>query len=217
MDRNIAVILDACVLYPARLKDLFMELSGLAHQNRIFRAKWTEQIHDEWIRNLLKDKPDLKPEALARTRSLMNLAVPDSVVTGYEHRIESLMLPDPDDRHVLAAAIECGAGIIVTANLSDFPEKELKHCSVIAKRPDDFLCEFLADNEELGEKLLEKAVRDMKARLLKPPYSWSELFACLEANSIPGTVEKLRALIPASEVIHDESMSERKDVPDKII
>ena len=169
MDRNTAVVLDSCILYPARLKDLFMELSGLAHKNKIFRAKWTEQIHDEWIHNLLADRTDITPEALARTRQLMNKAVPDCVVTGYEHRIEALSLPDPDDRHVLAAAIECGANVIVTRDLSDFPDAQLKPSFIIAKHPDDFLLEFLADNEQLGHDLLEKAVRDMKTRLKHPP------------------------------------------------
>jgi hypothetical protein len=74
----------------------------------LFAAKWTNQIHDEWIRNLIKNRPELEPQ-LARTRELMNQAVPDSLVTGYETLIEGLSLPDPDDRHVLAAAIRCGS------------------------------------------------------------------------------------------------------------
>jgi hypothetical protein len=114
-----------------------------------------------------------------------------------------LSLPDPDDRHVLAAAIECGAGIIVTANLRDFPDNQLKHCSVIAKHPDDFLCEFLADNEELGAKLFEDSIRAIKSRLINPPRTWGEMFESLENCDLKRTVEQLRDMIPASEVIHD--------------
>jgi hypothetical protein len=51
----------------------------------------------------------------------MNKAVRDCLVTGHEPLTEGLKLPDPDDRHVLAAAIKAGAQVIVTRNLKDFP------------------------------------------------------------------------------------------------
>jgi predicted nucleic acid-binding protein len=110
-------VFDACVLYPAPLRDLLM---WLALSGR-FRGRWSEQIHDEWKRNLLKNRPDLGLEQLNRTSMLMDLAVPDALVTGHETLIESLALPDPDDRHVLAAAVRCGASVIVTFNEKDFP------------------------------------------------------------------------------------------------
>lgn len=65
------VILDACALYPAPLRDFLMELAA----GGLFRAKWTDQIHDEWIRNVLKNREDLTPEQLLRTKQLMNQAV----------------------------------------------------------------------------------------------------------------------------------------------
>lgn len=92
---------DACVLYPAPLRDLLMHLA----LTDLFRAKWTDQIHDEWIRSVLEQRPDLRREQLERTRQLMNAHVRDCLVTGYEDLIPALSLPDPDDRHVLAAAI----------------------------------------------------------------------------------------------------------------
>ena len=101
MTGNIAVVYDACVLYPAPLRDLLVQLAT----TRIFRAKWTDLIHDEWTRNLLIKRPDLNAEKLARLRILMNDNVPDSLVTDFEHLIPFLELPDLDDRHVLAAAI----------------------------------------------------------------------------------------------------------------
>jgi hypothetical protein len=84
------------------------------------RARWTETIHDEWIRNVLKGNPQLSSERIARTRSLMNEAVRDCLVRGYEDLIDSLTLPDPDDRHILAAAIRGGAEVIVTYLLLQF-------------------------------------------------------------------------------------------------
>ncbi len=89
---------DACVLYPAPLRDLLLQLALTG----LFRARWSATIHDEWTRNVLLDRPDLTAAQLQHTRALMDAAVPDALVVGYEKLIPSLTLPDPDDRHVLA-------------------------------------------------------------------------------------------------------------------
>lgn len=111
------VLFDACVLYPAPLRDFLLHLSLTG----LFAAKWTDRIHDEWTRNLLARRPELSADRIQRTCQRMNEAIPDSLVTNYEPLIEGLDLPDPDDRHVLAAAIQAGAQVIVTFNLKDFP------------------------------------------------------------------------------------------------
>ena len=64
----------------------------------VFRARWTNEIHDEWIRNVLANRPDISPGNLARCRELMDSHVPDCLITGYETLISGLNLPDPDDR-----------------------------------------------------------------------------------------------------------------------
>ena len=117
MPRPVCVY-DANVLYPAQLRDLLMRLTV----DGLVRAHWSEQIHEEWIRNVLSNHPDVRRADLRRTRQLMERALPDARVKGYEHRLPDLTLPDPDDRHVLAAAIEVDATYIVTFNLKDFPE-----------------------------------------------------------------------------------------------
>ncbi len=98
---TLTALYDACVLYPASLRDLLMHLA----LTDLFRARWTNAIHDEWIQALRETRPDLKPEQLERTRQLMNAHVRDCLVTGFEGLIPALTLPDPGDRHVLAAAI----------------------------------------------------------------------------------------------------------------
>ncbi len=103
-------VYDACVLYPAPPRDFLMWL-GLSGR---FRARWSPQIHDEWKRNLLVNRPDLTSAQLDRTSGPMDLAIPDGLVTGHETLITGLTLPDADDRHVLAAAIRCNASVIVT-------------------------------------------------------------------------------------------------------
>jgi predicted nucleic acid-binding protein len=86
----------------------------------LFKARWTDKIHDEWIEALLRrDKYDRK--TLERTRDLMDAGVRDAKVSGHEELIDALVLPDPDDRHVLAAAIKAEANAIITFNLKDFP------------------------------------------------------------------------------------------------
>ena len=95
------VLFDACTLYPAPLRDFIMEIAAMG----LFRAKWTNKIHDEWIRNLLANRNDLSPAKLERTKRLMNEAIPDCLVADYENLIAGLDLPDEDDRHILAAAI----------------------------------------------------------------------------------------------------------------
>ena len=117
MEHPVTAVYDANVLYPAPLRDLFIRLA----QAGLVRARWTEAIHDEWVRNVLKDNPALSLERLTRTRSLMTEAVRDCLVTGYEDLIESLSLPDPDDRHGLASGIRANAEVIITFNLKDFP------------------------------------------------------------------------------------------------
>src|SRR5712692_2845699 len=91
------------------------------------------------MRNVLQNNPRLSAERLARTRTLMNEAVRDCLVTGYEDLIASLSLPDPDDRHVLAAAIRANADVIITYNLTDFPAETLARFDIEALHPDDFL------------------------------------------------------------------------------
>src|SRR5437762_507758 len=114
----------------------------------LFQARWTDEIHDEWTRNVAANRPDLSPESLARCRKLMDEHVPDCLIAGYEPLIPSLSLPDPDDRHVLAAAIHGGVGTIVTFNLGDFPASVLGQFHIEAIHPDEFACRFFDEHPE---------------------------------------------------------------------
>ena len=134
--KQLIVFLDANVLYSAGLRDLFMRLA----LQGFFHIRWSNQVHEEWLSNLLANRPDLSREKLERTRRLMLESAPDSLVENYEAQIENITLPDPDDRHVVAAAIAGKASIIVTFNLSDFPKGELTNCMASRpKRPTNFL------------------------------------------------------------------------------
>ena len=88
---------DACVLYPAPLRDLLMELA----LTDLFRAKWSSMIHDEWIRALLKNRPDLSADNLKRTRELMDANVRDCIVENFEDIIPMLQCTDLNRLRVL--------------------------------------------------------------------------------------------------------------------
>src|SRR5437660_782706 len=104
----------------------------------LFRARWSADVHEEWISNLLKKRPDLTRDKLERTRMLMDKHAVDALVTGYEDLIPALQLPDPDDRHVLAAAIRGRADVIVTMSLRDFPSAAIAPFGIEAQHPDEF-------------------------------------------------------------------------------
>jgi predicted nucleic acid-binding protein len=172
----IVAVLDACILYPPALRDLFMWLaSGI-----VFQPRWTPEIHVEWIRNVLKDNPEITPEQLERTRRLMDAINEDSLVTGYEQHIPTLTLPDRDDRHVLAAAIEAKASVIVTFNLSDFPASTLNAYDVRALHPDTYLV-FLFDE---ASELFLAAVKDHRASLKRPSKDVEEYLQTLKGHGL---------------------------------
>ncbi len=177
---------DACVLYPAPLRDLLMHLA----LTDLFRAKWTDAIHEEWIRSVLQNRSDLTRAQLERTRDLMNAHVRDGLVVGYEDLVSTLTLPDPDDRHVLAAAIRGRANVIVTYNLSDFPAETLALYDIEAQHPDEFVKRLLS----LSEGAVCAAVKRQREFLRKPPKSAEELLATLEQQALVQTVAHLRRL-----------------------
>jgi hypothetical protein len=120
---------DACVLYPAPIRDVLMHLA----LTDLFHARWTNMIHEEWIRAVLANRPDLTRPQLERTRDLMNAHARDALIHDFEDLIPSLSLPDPNDRHVLAAAIRGRVDVIVTYNTKDFPDKSVATYAIVAQ------------------------------------------------------------------------------------
>lgn len=181
---NLTVLCDACVLYPAPLRDLLMHLAVMG----LFRPQWTPTIHEEWIRNVLINRPDLKPEQLQRTRALMEASVPDGLITGYEQLIETVALPDPDDRHVLAAAIFSGANTILTFNFKDFPETSLKPYGIEALHPDNFLIGLF----ETTPTQVCIAVKRHRLSLKNPPKGVEDYLTTMNAQRLTQFVSQLQ-------------------------
>lgn len=154
----------------------------------LYQAKWTEDIHKEWMSNLLKNRPDLTEDRLEKTRFKMDLHVRDCLVEGYEELIQGLKLPDPNDRHVLAAAIRANAQTIVTYNLIDFPSKAVAKYGIDAQHPDEFLGHLI----DLAPGKVIQTVQETRLSLKNPPKSSEEYLTILEQQSLPQTVSYLR-------------------------
>lgn len=177
------VVYDACVMYPAPLRDTLMRLA----MTDLFKAQWTDHIHEEWINALLSQGKHDRAK-LERAKNLMDSHVRDAKVSGYESIIEGLTLPDPDDRHVLAAAIRCGADAIVTFNLKDFPAEALSPYAIEVIHPDDFIDYQL----DMAPSICCKAFRDQRLSLKNPAVNVERFLAILQKQQLPKTVSKLR-------------------------
>lgn len=182
---SFVVLYDANVLYPSTLRDLLIRVA----QAGLVQAKWTDQILDEVFDNLAANRPDLDAQRLARTRELMSRAVRDCLVTGYEPLIEAIALPDPDDRHVLAAAIKARAQVIVTRNLKDFPSAVLEGWDMEAKSADD----FILDQIDLNRDAVYGAVQRIADSWGNPPATFSDVLAMLERDGLVESAAALRA------------------------
>ncbi|MFZ6711988.1 PIN domain-containing protein [Undibacterium sp. TC9W] len=180
------VVLDACVLYPASVRDILL---SFAHAG-LFRARWTNQIHDEWTRNLIKNRPELA-DKVKLTVALMNETIDDCLIENYEYVIDSLNLPDANDRHVLAAAIVGHADAIVTFNLKDFPASTAATHGIEILHPDD----FLVSQFELAPLKVVTAIKKARARLKNPEMSAKELIDKYESVGLTQFSSLLRDAI----------------------
>lgn len=171
------VLLDANVLYGQTPRDTFMHLAA----NGVIEARWTNRIHEEWIIALLERRSDLTREVLENVRTLMDRHARNSLVEGFEPLIETLDLPDPDDRHVLAAAVHAGVQTIVTFNLKDFPPASLTPFGIEAKHPDEFLSELL----RVQPVPVHSTIRGQREQLRRPPRTVIEHLEVLRTHSLP--------------------------------
>jgi hypothetical protein len=181
---SFTALYDASVLYSSDLRNLLMHLALTG----LFRAKWSLDIHEEWISALLRNRPDLIREKLERTRMLMDQHATDALVTGYQELIPSLQLPDPNDRHVLAAAICASADVIVTFNTRDFPLDVTAAFGVEAQHPDEFVLHLL----DLAPGVVATAAQDHRLSLKNPAKTVEEYLNTLEAQGLTQTVSVLR-------------------------
>ena len=176
-----AAFYDANVLYPAELRNFLMHLALTG----LFRAKWSAAVHEEWISNLLEKRPDLNR---------------------YEDLIPGLQLPDPDDRHVLAAAIRCGADVIVTMNLRDFPVSATKPFWIEVQHPDEFILQLFGSSPAA----VISAARAHRESLRSPPRTPIEFLDILERQGlrqVAFTLSTLSRYLTASRWLASHALS----------
>ena len=175
------VVLDACVLYPAAQRDLFMWLAA----GGIIRAHWTNKIHDEWMRNVERDF-GVARSVLEHVRKLMNRAAGDALIGHYRQHEGLFTKTDAKDRHVAAAAVAAlkrsavGVVTIITWNLRDFDRAEMAAAGVVAENPDTFLCRLLEDSPD---NVIAALLR-MQDNLRNPPKTIRECIDTLAAQGL---------------------------------
>jgi predicted nucleic acid-binding protein len=182
----LTVVFDACVLYPQTLRDLLLNLA----RTDLFRARWTDLINEEWSRKLLEKNPG-NADRVARTLALVNQSVEDCLISGYEEVIPTLQLPDPDDRHVLAAAIVAQASVIVTLNLDDFPPEQFGSFGIEAQHPDTFVAYLIG----LDQQAVCAGIRRMRERYKNPPMTAAEYVDSLDKKRLSQSTGLLRGLL----------------------
>lgn len=178
-------VLDTNVIYPLWTRDLLLWFAFYD----LYTPKWSSNIFSEWL-NVMERKGVDKVEAIKRA-DVMNKAFPDALVENYEGLIENLILPDQDDRHVLAAAIKINANLIITNNLKDFPEEYLSSFGLKAKCADDFFTDIIDLNQELSVKAFKRLVLNKR----NPPYDDYEVLDIFRNNGLKDTADYLHALI----------------------
>jgi predicted nucleic acid-binding protein len=184
---DFTAFLDANVLYPAPIRDILL----FTADQDLYRVKWSDEVNDEWSRNLLKNRKDLTRESVKRTIDNMNLAFEDANVKNYKRLIPTLQLPDSGDAHVLAAAIKCRADVIVTCNLKHFPNKILAQYNMEAVHPDEFLINLL----DMDQESFLAAFHLQVAHLKNPPRTELQVLMVLSNAGLTRTVEAIKKCI----------------------
>lgn len=189
MISTFTAFIDANVFFGARLRSLLLFLS----QTKIYRARWSERVHEEWIAAVAL-KRSIDPERLKPTRLLMDRAVPDALVEGYEQLEAGIDLPDDRDRHVVAAAALTRADLIVTFNTKDFPKRVLRPLRLEACHPDKFIQDLFG----ISPDLFTSAARRDFEHYVQPQLSFNDYVEGFRKAGVPETaaiLEKLRVVI----------------------
>jgi len=180
------VVLDTNVLFPFEVRDVLLWFAVY----ELYTPKWSRDIMRELSSALLRH--GLQEEKVRRLIKKTTAVFPDAMVEGYDSIIETLYLPDFDDRHVLACAIHCKADQIVTNNLQDFPASYLKRFDISVLRAD----EFLADTIDLNPKLAFNAFEELVRNRRNPNQDVFQVLDAMRRNDLRRSADFLHAQIP---------------------
>jgi len=180
----LSAIPDTDILYPAGIRDILLQVA----EYDLYQLKWSPDIRRELKNTFIRLRPDLDATRFeSHTLALMDLHFQDTLITGYEHRINDLTGVHEKDRHVAAAAIQGSCSTILTHNLKDFPTDVLRPHGIVAQKPDDFLMPILLANpDEFCE-----AARGHRARLKNPAYDVEAYLTKLARDGLNKTAAEL--------------------------
>ena len=178
-------VLDTNVIFPIEIRDLLFWLASYD----LYTPRWSDHIFDEWVK-VMHDK-GVSSEVIQSRTAVADAAFPDARVENYALLIDSLELPDPKDRHVLAAAIKTNANVIVTNNLKDFPADYLAMFGLIAKSADD----FIADVIDLNPEMAVKAFRELVVNRRNPDLDEFEVLDRMRNNGLKDAANFIHAML----------------------
>jgi predicted nucleic acid-binding protein len=182
-----AALLDACVLVPIVLADTLLRVA----ERELYRPLWSARILAEAADAVLEIHPDLTPDVVAKRFTAMNDTFNDASVEGWEAFEATVTLPDPDDRHVVAAAMRGGADAIVTANVRDLPDEKLAPLQIAVVHPD----EFLLDQLDLAPRVVLDVLREQAAHTRNPPLTPNDLLTRLARAGVPAFSDEVGRMI----------------------
>lgn len=176
-------VFDGSVLESSATRDILLRLA----QTGIFRGRWTEKTLEEMEHALVAQQPNLASR-LGHLRVLMRQAVPDCMVTDYEDLMGAVKPPDLGGHHVIAAAVRCGAQVIVTGKSDRFPDEAIGKYGIEAQSADQFVSHLIS----LEPSTVVQAVRQRVGALANPPSGTDEYLNALERDCLFETVLALR-------------------------
>jgi hypothetical protein len=185
-----SAFLDANVLHPAFLRGALLWFADA----RLLRPVWSQDVLAEWRRSIQRRHADLDDAKVDRLQAIFTSQFPDAEVTDYAAFIEALELPDPDDRHVLAAAIVGRCHGIITANLKHFPVEVVSKFGIEVVHPDDFIVNIIDIDEN---KAIAACKRHREAMTVTMPTAEQYL----ERFEICGLIQAHQRLLPHKELI----------------
>ena len=185
--QSFTVVLDACVLVPVTAADALLRLA----EREMYRPVWSDRILEEAKRTVARLHPDLPAEQIEYRFGCMNKAFEDASISGWESLEGSIVLPDENDRHVVACALVAGADAIVTNNVRDFPDEALAPLNIEIIRLDAFLLDLFDLAPEEFAAVNREQVNDAK----HPPLTAADLLNNLSAAGAPETAAELRPFL----------------------
>ena len=185
-----SALLDACVLVPVTLTDTLLRTA----EDGLYRPVWSARILQEVVVALESVHPKMAHSDAAKKRVMaMNSAFEDASSEPWEALVDSIVLPDPDDRHVVAAALAGRADVLVTHNVKDFPREVLARFDLDVQTPDHFLLNLL----DLDPDRVLATLRRQAQATRRPQINAHEVINNLERAGVPEFAAKVRDMFSA--------------------